>query len=359
MTKIDPNISSLTYRDAGVDIDAGDALIGDIKPHAARTARTGANPDLGGFGGLFDVKAAGFTDPILVAATDGVGTKLEIAQAIGIHRGLGTDLVAMCANDILAQGALPLFFLDYFATGVLERNVAADIVAGIADGCVEAGCALIGGETAEMPGLYPKGSYDLAGFCVGAAERGTLLSRDTPQAGDIVFALASSGIHSNGFSLVRKIISRDELDYQEPAPFARHMKLGEALIAPTRIYTDAVAAALSCGGVTGVAHITGGGLIENPPRIYNDSLQMRLDMRKRPLPPVFRWLKERGGLSDFELARTFNCGIGMLISVTPGKANAVMSAIQLTGEDIWQAGHICERSGDDAVTLEHCEAVWA
>ena len=359
MTKTDPNISNLTYRDAGVDIDAGDALIGDIKPHAARTARTGANPDLGGFGGLFDVKAAGFTDPILVAATDGVGTKLEIAQAIGIHRGLGTDLVAMCANDILAQGALPLFFLDYFATGVLERTVAADVVAGIADGCVEAGCALIGGETAEMPGLYPQGSYDLAGFCVGAAERGTLLSRETPQAGDIIFALASSGIHSNGFSLVRKIISRDQLDYQEPAPFASHMNLGEALIAPTRIYTDAVAAALSCGGVTGVAHITGGGLIENPPRIYTDSLQMRLDMRKRPLPPVFRWLKERGGLSDFELARTFNCGIGMLISVTPDKAESVMSAIQLTGEDIWQTGYICERSGDDAIILEHCETVWA
>ena len=359
MTTNETKNSPLKYSDAGVDIDAGDALISDIKPHAARTARAGSNPDLGGFGGLFDLKAAGFSDPVLVAATDGVGTKLEIAQTIGIHRGLGTDLVAMCVNDILAQGALPLFFLDYFATGVLDRAVAADVVAGVADGCLEAGCALIGGETAEMPGLYPQGSYDLAGFCVGAAERGTLLSSDLPKAGDIVFAFASSGIHSNGFSLVRKIIAREALDFKDVAPFASHMKLGEALIAPTRIYTDSVAAAMKTGGVTGVAHITGGGLIKNPPRIYTDAFEMRLDMHQRPLPPVFQWLKQCGELSNFELAQTFNCGIGMLISVTPKKADEVMAAVRVTGEDIWQAGSIYERSGDDAVILENCASAWA
>ena len=348
----------LTYKDAGVNIDAGDALVDAIKPAAKKTNRPGANPDLGGFGGLFDLRAAGFTDPILVAATDGVGTKLELAQAVGQHKGLGIDLVAMCANDILAQGALPLFFLDYFATGKLEPDVAASIIDGVADGCLEAGCALIGGETAEMPGVYPAGGYDLAGFCVGAAERGQLLSSAHTKEGDVVLALPSSGVHANGFSLVRKIISTFEYNLFEAAPFASNIPLGEALLAPTRIYTDAVKAALSVGGVTSVSHITGGGLIENPPRVFGDDLALRLDLKARPLPPVFKWMKQAAQLDVFELARTFNCGIGMLISVSPDKVDEVREQIMQTGEDCWIAGEMISRT-DNAVLLEHAEQAWA
>ena len=342
-------MTPLTYRDAGVNIDAGDALVDAIKPAAKKTNRPGANPDLGGFGGLFDLKAAGFTDPILVAATDGVGTKLELAQAVGQHKGLGIDLVAMCANDILAQGALPLFFLDYFATGKLEPDVAASIIAG---------CALIGGETAEMPGVYPPGGYDLAGFCVGAAERGHLLSSEQTAEGDVVLALPSSGVHANGFSLVRKIISTFELNLFEAAPFSSDIPLGEALLAPTRIYTDAVKAALSVGGVTSVSHITGGGLIENPPRVFGNDLALRLNLKARPLPPVFRWMKQTAQLDVYELARTFNCGIGMLISVSPDKADEVKEQITQTGEDCWTAGEIVSRE-DEAVLLEYAEQAWA
>ena len=358
MAENNSQMKPLTYRDAGVNIDAGEALVDAIKPAARRTDRPGANPELGGFGGLFDLKAAGFTDPILVAATDGVGTKLELAQAVGQHRGLGIDLVAMCANDILAQGAMPLFFLDYFATGKLEPAVAASIIEGVADGCVEAGCALIGGETAEMPGVYPAGGYDLAGFCVGAAERGTLLSSDSAKDGDVVLALPSSGVHANGFSLVRKVISTFELDLFQPAPFSSNIALGEALLAPTRIYTDAVKAALSVGGVTSVSHITGGGLVENPPRVFADTLALRLDLRARPLPPVFSWLKKTAQLDVYELARTFNCGIGMLISVTPETADQVKDKIMQTGEDCWVAGEIVTRT-ETAVELAHAEQVWA
>ena len=351
-------MTPLTYRDAGVNIDAGDALVDAIKPAAKKTNRPGANPDLGGFGGLFDLKAAGFTDPILVAATDGVGTKLELAQTVGQHRGLGIDLVAMCANDILAQGALPLFFLDYFATGKLEPDVAASIIEGVADGCLEAGCALIGGETAEMPGVYPAGGYDLAGFCVGAAERGHLLRSDQTKEGDVVLALPSSGVHANGFSLVRKVISTFELNLFEAAPFSSDIPLAEALLAPTRIYTDAVKAALSVGGITSVSHITGGGLIENPPRVFGDNLALRLDVRARPLPPVFRWLKQTAQLDVYELARTFNCGIGMLISVSPDKAEQVKDKIMQTGDDCWTAGEMIKRE-TDAVLLDHAEKAWA
>lgn len=351
-------MTPLTYRDAGVNIDAGDALVDAIKPAAKKTDRPGANPELGGFGGLFDLKAAGFTDPILVAATDGVGTKLELAQAVGQHKCLGVDLVAMCANDILAQGAMPLFFLDYFATGKLEPEVAASIIEGVADGCIEAGCALIGGETAEMPGVYPAGGYDLAGFCVGAAERGTLLSAGTAADGDVVLALPSSGVHANGFSLVRKLISTHELNLFDAAPFSPNMPLGEALLAPTRIYTDAVKAALCVGGVTSVSHITGGGLIENPPRVFANDLALQLDLRARPLPPVFKWLKQSAQLDVYELARTFNCGIGMLISVSPATADKVKDKIMQTGEDCWVAGKIIRRT-DAAVLLDHAESVWA
>ncbi|MBL6777003.1 MAG: phosphoribosylformylglycinamidine cyclo-ligase [Alphaproteobacteria bacterium] len=351
MEKKDSPKSPLTYRDAGVDIDAGDALVSTIKPFAKKTMRAGANPDLGGFGGLFDLKAAGFKDPILVAATDGVGTKLELAQQANMHHGLGIDLVAMCANDILAQGAMPLFFLDYFATGHLAPKVAAEIIEGIADGCVEARCALIGGETAEMPGIYPAGSYDLAGFCVGAAERGTLLRKDQVSEGDKVIALASSGVHANGFSLVRKLIERDDLKLMAPAPFAPSVSLAEALLAPTRIYTDTVKAALAAGRVTSVSHITGGGLIENPPRVYGDNLAMRLDMTARPAPALFKWLKQEAALSDFELARTFNCGIGLLITTPAKDSEKVLAAIDATGEPCWLVGEISART-EDAIHLD-------
>lgn len=349
---------ALSYKDAGVDIDKGDALVSAIKPHAARTSRPGSNPDLGGFGGLFDLKAAGFKDPVLVAATDGVGTKLELAKACNIHRGLGIDLVAMCVNDLLAQGAEPLFFLDYFATGKLASEVATEVIAGIADGCVEAGCALIGGETAEMPGVYPAGGYDLAGFSVGAAERHALLKTGDVSSGDIVLALPSSGIHSNGFSLVRKIIEVTGADIHKPFALAPHISLGEALLTPTRIYADAVKAGLNAGGITSISHITGGGLIENPPRVFGDDLAITLDMALRPFPPLFRWLKQAGNLSDFEMARTFNCGIGMLITVRADVADSVEKAILMTGEDVWQIGQIGARS-DDAVTLLNCSSAWA
>ena len=348
----------LTYRDTGVDIDAGNKLVETIRPAARRTNRAGANPDLGGFGGLFDLKAAGFRDPILVAATDGVGTKLELAQAVSQHRNLGVDLVAMCANDVLAQGALPLFFLDYFATGKLDTTTASSIIEGVADGCIEAGCSLIGGETAEMPGVYPTGAYDLAGFCVGAAERGQLLSKDNVKKDDVILALPSSGIHANGFSLVRKVISSLELDLSEAAPFASHMPLGTALLAPTRIYSEAVKAALSTGTVTSISHITGGGLIENPPRVFSNHLALHLELKERPLPPIFYWLKQAAKMENYELARTFNCGIGMLISARPEDADKILKQIQQTGEDCWIAGSIVKRQ-NDAVILDNVDSAWA
>jgi phosphoribosylformylglycinamidine cyclo-ligase len=319
----------LKYSDAGVDIDKGDALVRDIAPHAKRTKRAGADSDLGGFGGLFDLRAAGFNDPILVAATDGVGTKLELAKTTGLHHGIGIDLVAMCANDILAQGAMPLFFLDYYATGKLDQKMAAAVIAGIADGCIESNCALIGGETAEMPGMYPVGSYDIAGFCVGAAERGNLLSPGMPNVGDVAIGLPSSGVHSNGFSLVRKIIEITGQALDGPAPFdtSAH-NLGEALMAPTRLYQKAAKIALESGGVTGIVHVTGGGLIENPPRVYSDNLSFWFDCAAAPLPPIFSWLRDAGGIEIHELARTFNCGIGLIIYVSAEKADACLDALR-------------------------------
>lgn len=352
------NEAGLTYRDAGVDIDAGEALVEAIKPEAKRTMRRGANPELGGFGGLFDLKAAGYQDPILVSGTDGVGTKLEIAKQMNHHRSLGIDLVAMCSNDILAQGAMPLFFLDYFSTGKLDVGTGRDVVAGIADGCLEAGCALIGGETAEMPGIYGEGDYDLAGFCVGAVERDQILTKGQVQKGDKIIALPSSGVHANGFSLVRKIIELQNHSLHDPAPFASHQSLGLALLAPTRIYTDAVMAAISAAHVTGVAHITGGGLIENPPRVYDEGLAAHLKMTTRPLPPLFRWLKQEGNLSDYELARTFNCGIGMLVYVSAHTAEDALKAIQQTGEDAYMIGEMVERTSE-AVILEDISKAFA
>ncbi len=348
---------SLKYSDAGVDIDAGDALIHDITPHAKRTIRAGASADLGGFGGLFDPRAAGFSDPILVAATDGVGTKLELAKQTGFHRGIGIDLVAMCANDILAQGAMPLFFLDYFATGILDRKMATEVIAGIADGCLLADCALIGGETAEMPGMYPKGSYDLAGFCIGAAERGKLLVPGQPKAGDIAIALPSSGIHSNGYSLVRKIIKLSDTNLDKAPPFiSTANSLGEAIMEPTKIYQKAAATALKIGAVSGIVHITGGGLIENPPRVYDCNLTLHIDCSARPLPPVFCWLRNTGTIELHELARTFNCGIGLLIFVAANNANAMLTALQDGPEPkAWIAGHLATRTSKNAVIMDHIE----
>jgi phosphoribosylformylglycinamidine cyclo-ligase len=347
----------LKYSDAGVDIDAGDALIGDIAPHAKRTRRSGANSSLGGFGGLFDLKAAGFIDPVLVAATDGVGTKLELAKQTGLHRGIGIDLVAMCANDILAQGAMPLFFLDYFATGKLDRPLATEVIAGIADGCLLANCALIGGETAEMPGIYPAGIYDLAGFCVGAAERGSLLTPGQPKAGDIAIALPSSGVHSNGYSLVRKIIELSGVSLGAAPPFdSSEAKLGDAVMAPTRIYQKAVAVALQIDGISGIVHVTGGGLIENPPRVFGDDLALHINCATRPLPPIFGWLRDQGAMELQELARTFNCGIGLLIFVDNKKSDDVLSALQNGPEpDAWIAGKLTNRRADGAVILDQSD----
>ena len=351
----------MTYADAGVDIDAGDAFVAAIGDDAARTKRPGADTALGGFGAAFDLKAAGYDDPVLVAGTDGVGTKLELARAAGSHRGLGVDLVAMCANDILAQGAMPLFFLDYFATGKLDPDTAASVVAGIADGCVEAGCALIGGETAEMPGVYPAGGYDLAGFCVGAVERGRHIDTARAAAGDCAVAVASSGPHSNGYSLIRKVMERAGLDAGSPAPFDSGRSLGEALLEPTRIYAKAYAAALEAlGGVEdvhGLAHITGGGLVENPPRAFGDHLRLDLDLASWDLPPVFRWLKEAGGIEAMELARVFNCGIGLLLYTAPGDAETAIDALGRAGYGAWVAGRLAERGdGGDAVVLAPIDA---
>jgi phosphoribosylformylglycinamidine cyclo-ligase len=349
MTDKSPVRNSLSYRDAGVDIDAGDALVRDIAPDARRTRRAGADVALGGFGGLFDIRAAGFEDPILVAATDGVGTKLELARAVGSYRGLGIDLVAMCVNDIIAQGAVPLFFLDYFATGKLDRTIAAEVIAGIADGCVECEAALIGGETAEMPGVYPGGGFDLAGFAVGAAERGTLLSRDMPTAGDVAIALPSSGVHSNGFSLVRKIIDLAGVSLDDNITGVDG-SLGAALLAPTRIYHHAARTAHAHGNVTGICHVTGGGLVENPPRIHGDNLALRLDCASWRLPPIFDWLGRVGGVRSAELARTFNCGIGMLIFVSAPNAETCLAALQENGEPAaWIAGELVARGDGPAV----------
>ncbi len=316
--------NGLTYRDAGVDIDAGAALVEAIKPAAASTARPGVVDGLGGFGALFDLRAAGYRDPILVAATDGVGTKLKLAIETGIFGTVGVDLVAMCVNDLVCQGAEPLFFLDYYATGALDVAAGAAVVNGIAEGCRLAGCALIGGETAEMPGLYAKGDFDLAGFAVGAMERGGALPR-AMAAGDVLFGLPSSGVHSNGFSLVRKVAERAGLGWEAPAPFAAG-PLGAALLAPTRIYVKAALAAIRAGA-SGLAHITGGGLTENLPRVLPEGLGAEIDLSAISAPPVFGWLREAGGVAEAEMLRTFNCGVGMVVVAPAAAAEAVEGAL--------------------------------
>jgi phosphoribosylformylglycinamidine cyclo-ligase len=333
--------NGLTYAQAGVDIDAGNALIDKIKPLAKATRRPGADAALGGFGALFDLRAAGFVDPLLVSTTDGVGTKLKVAIETGLHDTVGIDLVAMCVNDLLAQGAEPLLFLDYFATGKLDVDAAARVVGGIAEGCKLAGCALVGGETAEMPGMYSEGDYDLAGFSVGAVERGAVLPRmDDQQAGDVIIGLGSSGPHSNGYSLVRRIVERSGLAWSAPAPFAPGKSLAEALMAPTRIYIKSVLPQIKAGRIKGCAHITGGGLIENPPRAIAGGLAASFDWNAWPLPPVFAWMQEVGGVSDHELRRTFNCGVGLILIVAPQDAPAVLAGLLEAGEDAFICGQL-------------------
>jgi len=336
--------NGLTYADAGVDIDAGNAMVEKIKPLVRATRRAGADSELGGFGGLFDLKAAGFADPILVAANDGVGTKLRIAIEAGKHDTIGIDLVAMCVNDIVVQGAEPLFFLDYFATGKLDPEQGAAIVAGIAEGCKQAGCALIGGETAEMPGMYRDGDYDLAGFAVGAAERGQLLPTDDVVEGDVLLGLASSGVHSNGFSLVRRIVASSGLKWSAPAPFAERLTLAEALLEPTRIYVRSILASIGgTHGVKALAHITGGGFPDNIPRVLPRDFAAELDLAAIDVPPVFSWLAATGGVAADEMMRTFNCGIGMVAVVARGQAAQVAAVLQQSGETVTPIGRIVPR----------------
>ncbi|MEO0036324.1 MAG: hypothetical protein RLZZ501_2347 [Pseudomonadota bacterium] len=337
----------LTYRDAGVDIDAGEALVEAIKPLARATARSGTAAGLGGFGALFDLRAAGYHDPILVATTDGVGTKLKLAIEANRHDTVGIDLVAMCVNDLVVQGAEPLLFLDYFATGKLDVAAGRAIVAGIAEGCRQAGCALVGGETAEMPGMYADGDYDLAGFAVGAAERGRLLPQVDIVAGDIVLGLASSGVHSNGYSLVRRIVARGGLSYDDPAPFAPSRPLGEALLEPTRIYVASTLAAIRAGLLKGLAHITGGGLVENLPRVLPEGVVAEIDGAAWTPPPVFRWLAYEGKVARAEMARTFNCGIGMALVVAPDQVEAATRILAEQGETVLRIGRIRPRTGDE------------
>ncbi len=335
--------NGLTYAQAGVDIDAGAALVEAIKPLAKATARPGVAGGLGGFGALFDLKAAGYEDPLLVSTTDGVGTKLKIAIETGLHDTVGVDLVAMCVNDLLAQGAEPLLFLDYFATGKLDVATATRVVAGIAEGCKLAGCALVGGETAEMPGMYADGEYDLAGFNVGAVNRDGVLPRlDAQRAGDVLIGLASSGPHSNGYSMVRKVVERSGLAWDAPCPWDADRTLAQALMAPTRIYVKSTIALIKAGRIKGLAHITGGGLIENPPRAIAEGLVPSFDWNAWDMPPVFQWLQETGGVAEHEMRRTFNCGVGLLLIVGRDEAPEVLEALLDAGEDAFVCGELAK-----------------
>ncbi len=331
--------NGLTYKDSGVDIDAGEELVARIAPAARATRRPGADADLGGFGGLFDLKAAGFRDPILVAGTDGVGTKLKIAIDTGIFTGIGQDLVAMCVNDIVVQGAEPLFFLDYYASGKLDVDSAAIVIEGIARACKESGCALIGGETAEMPGLYAKGDFDLAGFSCGAVERDAILPKlGTMAEGDVLIGIASSGAHSNGYSLVRRVVADAGLSYDAPAPFDASRKLGEALLAPTRLYVKSALTAIRTGGVKGLAHITGGGITDNLPRCLPEGLDADVDLGAWTPPALFGWLARSAGIAEREMLRTLNCGIGMVAVVDPARAGHIIDAFQECGDRATRIG---------------------
>ena len=346
----------LTYADAGVSIDAGNALVKQIGPLARSTARPGANAELGGFGGFFDLKAAGYRDPLIVAANDGVGTKLKLAIETGRHGGVGIDLVAMCANDLIVQGAEPLFFLDYYATGKLDNAVAAAVVASIAEGCRQAACALIGGETAEMPGMYAAGDYDLAGFCVGAVERDKVLTGSNIKPGDLILGLASSGVHSNGFSLVRRIIEQEHWDLSRAFPADDGRELADALLEPTRIYVRALLPLVQEERIKGLAHITGGGILENIPRVLPDGCHAIVEANRWELPWIFSLLQEGGRIAPEEMARTFNCGIGMAVVVSPEKAAPVTSALEGAGETVFEIGRI--EAGERGCTVSGGAGTW-
>ncbi|MDG1286475.1 MAG: phosphoribosylformylglycinamidine cyclo-ligase [Rickettsiales bacterium] len=330
----------LTYADSGVDIDAGNRLVDRIKPLAKATSRAGVMGGIGGFGGLFDLKETKYEDPVLVSATDGVGTKLKIAQAANKHDTIGIDLVAMCVNDLIVQGAEPLFFLDYFATGELSVDVAESVVAGIAEGCHQAGCALLGGETAEMPGMYGAGDYDLAGFSVGAVERHDLLPVPGVTGGDVLLGISSSGVHSNGFSLVRKVMERSGLSYDSEAPFAKGKTMAEALLEPTRIYVKSCLKAIETGGVKALAHITGGGLTENIPRILPKGFVAEIDPKSWERPPVFNWLELVAALPQEEMLKTFNAGIGMVLIVSEENAEKIQRVLEAAGEKVFRIGEV-------------------
>ena len=347
----------LTYADAGVSIAAGNALVKAIAPLARSTARPGANAELGGFGGFFDLKAAGYDDPLLVAANDGVGTKLKLAIELGRHDGVGIDLVAMCVNDLIVQGAEPLFFLDYFASAKLDLAVAEAVVAGIAAGCREAGCALIGGETAEMPGMYAPGDYDLAGFCVGAVERASVLTGTRVAPGDVVLGLASSGVHSNGFSLVRRLIADNHWKLDRPAVFNQEHLLGELLLTPTRIYVKSLLPVVRAGRIGALAHITGGGLLENIPRVLPEGCHAVVDADSWPLPRLFAFLQAGGAIEPAELARTFNCGIGMVAIVSEGDADTVAEALEAAGETVHRIGRV--EAGEMGCTVRGSADTWS
>ncbi|GAA4719448.1 phosphoribosylformylglycinamidine cyclo-ligase [Sphingomonas lutea] len=346
----------LTYADAGVSIDAGNALVKAIGPLARSTARPGADAELGGFGGFFDLKSAGYSDPLLVAANDGVGTKLKLAIDTGRHDGVGIDLVAMCANDLVVQGAEPLFFLDYYACGKLDPDTAKAVVASIAEGCRQAGCALIGGETAEMPGMYAAEDYDLAGFCVGAVERDKVLTGREIAPGDVLLGLASSGVHSNGFSLVRRIIETQGWDPGQPLPGAAGGTLAEILLEPTRIYVRSLLPLVQERRIKGLAHITGGGILENIPRVLPDHCHANVDVGTWPLPPIFSTLQQGGRVAPEEMARTFNCGIGMAVIVAQDQADAVTQALEGAGERVFRIGEIVE--GERGCSVSGAAGSW-
>ena len=343
------NINSITYKDSGVDITKGEQLISEIAPLAKSTAITGTSSDLGGFGGLFDLKKAGFIDPILVSSTDGVGTKLQLAVQTKSYINIGIDLVAMCANDVLAQGAIPLFFMDYFATGKLDNKIAIEVIKGIVEGCKQSGCALIGGETAEMPGHYSKGSFDLAGFCLGAVERDKMLNSTSVQKGDKVIGVSSSGLHANGFSLVRKIIKIKSINIFDRASFNKEKSYADIIMEPTLLYTDAFLAANKNNKVKSISHITGGGLVENPPRAFNKNLKVQLNMNSYILPSIFTWLKNNANLSYFELARTFNCGIGLLIFCDAKDTDQIILDVNSKGYKSFEIGIMDEKKNNQSV----------
>jgi len=343
-----------TYKDAGVDIDAGNRLVDKIKPLAKSTCRTGADANLGGFGGLFDLAACKYDDPVLVSANDGVGTKLKIAFEVDKHDTIGIDLVAMCVNDLVVQGAEPLFFLDYFATGKLSNETAYDVIKGIADGCKQANAALIGGETAEMPGMYAAGHYDLAGFAVGAVERSKILPNGDLKEGDILLGLASSGVHSNGYSLVRHIIDNNDLDYSCPAPFENDKSLGEVFLTPTKIYIKSCLEAIRTDKVKALAHITGGGFTENIPRVLSDDIAVNIDCSSWAMPPVFKWLANLGNIPAEEMLKTFNCGVGMILAVDKNDASKVKDVLEQNGETVFEVGNVISRD-EDAVVYSNIE----